>query len=214
MPRYEYRVVPAPNRGVKARGVKGAEARFSYALQELMNQMGHNGWEYQRAETLPSIERSGLTSTTTEWRNVLVFRRAITTDLDAFQPELLPAPNSRPEPAIADGPPAQVSADAAQSEAETPEADEPVGDIAKEAAMTAAPTPEEADAKAPSDGAADTGDDDDGEGQHPGARDASRSVGATQMLRDNGVEDISDVSGMTNSLRRLVATRKPKPPSS
>ncbi len=92
MPRYEYKVVPAPSKGLKGKGVRGAEARFSFAVQELMNGMAGYGWEYQRAETLPSIERSGLTGTTTEWRNVLVFRRLREGDAQEFQPELLPAP--------------------------------------------------------------------------------------------------------------------------
>jgi len=76
MTAYEYTVIPAPAKGLKAKGVKTAEARFAFALQELMNQMGAEGWEYQRAETLPSTERSGLTGSTTNWRHVLVFRRA------------------------------------------------------------------------------------------------------------------------------------------
>lgn len=77
---YEYKVVPAPIKGVKAKGVKTGEERFALALQELMNQMGVEGWEYQRAEALPSTERAGLTGTTTEWRNLLVFRRPLTVD--------------------------------------------------------------------------------------------------------------------------------------
>jgi hypothetical protein len=94
MPRYEYKVVPAPNKGLKGKNVKGAEARFSHALQELMNGLSGYGWEYQRAETLPSIERAGLTGSTTEWRNVLVFRRLRETDTEMFSPELLPAPQA------------------------------------------------------------------------------------------------------------------------
>ncbi|MGJ8545000.1 MAG: hypothetical protein ACSHWZ_06120 [Sulfitobacter sp.] len=102
MPRYEYKVVPAPQKGLKGKGVKGAEARFSFALQELMNGLSGYGWEYLRAETLPSVERSGLTGSTTEWRNVLVFRRPRTGEAEAFAPELLPAPdpaelNDQPE---------------------------------------------------------------------------------------------------------------------
>ena len=97
MPRYEYKVVPAPTKGIKGKGVRGAEAKFSFAVQELMNGMAGYGWEYQRAETLPSIERSGLTGTTTEWRNVLVFRRLREGDASEFQPELLPAPMAEPE---------------------------------------------------------------------------------------------------------------------
>ena len=44
---------------------------------------GKDGWEYQRAELLPSEERTGLTGSATNWRNVLVFRRAVETDIDA-----------------------------------------------------------------------------------------------------------------------------------
>jgi len=92
MPRYEYKVVPAPSRGLKGKGIKGAEARFSHALQELMNGLAGYGWEYQRAETLPSLERSGFASTTTEWRNVLIFRRPRKSDTEDLGPELLPPP--------------------------------------------------------------------------------------------------------------------------
>ena len=92
MSQWEYKVVPAPTKGTKAHGVKGPEGRFANALETLMNDMGRDGWEYQRAETLPSIERSGLTGSTTEWRNVLVFRRAVTSAIDDFEPELLPPP--------------------------------------------------------------------------------------------------------------------------
>jgi hypothetical protein len=92
MPRYEYKVVPAPTKGLKAKGVKSAEARFAHAVQVLMNDLSGDGWEYQRAETLPSTERAGLTGSTTEWRNMLVFRRVRESDAEAFAPELLPAP--------------------------------------------------------------------------------------------------------------------------
>jgi len=113
MPRYEYKVVPAPTKGLKGKGVKGPEARFSHALQELMNGLSGYGWEYQRAETLPSVERSGLTSTTTEWRNVLVFRRLRETGAEAFAPELLPPPDQTP-------PTPQNAAPASSAEAAEP----------------------------------------------------------------------------------------------
>ena len=89
---WEYKVVPAPTKGVKARGIKGADGRFAHALETLMNEMASDGWEFQRAETLPSVERSGLTGSTTEWRNVMVFRRASAGQSDAFEHELLPPP--------------------------------------------------------------------------------------------------------------------------
>ena len=77
MLRHEYKVVPAPRRGEKSREAKTTEDRFALALTTLMNQMGRDGWEYQRADTLPCDERSGLTGTKTSFQNVLVFRRAL-----------------------------------------------------------------------------------------------------------------------------------------
>ncbi len=86
MPEFEYKVVPAPTKGAKAKGVKTPEARFANAIEILMNQMASDGWEYQRADMLPSEERQGLTSSTTNWRNVLVFRREKQSSLDMFSP--------------------------------------------------------------------------------------------------------------------------------
>ena len=153
---WEYKVLPAPTKGVKGKGVKGPEARLANALEGLKNEMAGAGWEFQRAETLPSTERSGLTGSTTEWRNVLVFRRAVTEAIDDFAPELLPAPNVVTEPEPQDAPEA------------------PAAEI----------DPEVADAE-----------------------DTAGRPGATQLLADNGVEDTSEVSGMTTSLQKLASRR-------
>ena len=102
MPQYEYKVVPAPKRGLKARGVKGSEARFAHALQTVMNAEGADGWEYQRTDTLPCEERQGLTGRTTVFQNMLVFRREI---VKAVAEEEVPAliedktEETAPEPA-------------------------------------------------------------------------------------------------------------------
>lgn len=77
MSSFEYKVVPAPVRGMKAKGVKGTQARFAHALQTVMNDLGAEGWEYQRTDTLPVEERQGLTGKTTSFQNMLVFRRTI-----------------------------------------------------------------------------------------------------------------------------------------
>ncbi len=74
---FEYKVVAAPKKGIKAKGLKTGEARFANALEMVMNDMGRDGWEYQRTDTLPSEERSGLTGKTTVFQNMLVFRRTI-----------------------------------------------------------------------------------------------------------------------------------------
>ena len=77
MPTYEFRVVPAPKAGLKAKGVRSNEERFAHALETLMNQMGAQGWDYVCADTLPAEERQGLTGRTTVYQNMLVFRRVI-----------------------------------------------------------------------------------------------------------------------------------------
>lgn len=76
MARFEYTVVPAPRRGLKAKGVKTPEDRFALALAQAMNELGAEGWEFLRAEALPAEERSGFTGTKTVTQHVLVFRRA------------------------------------------------------------------------------------------------------------------------------------------
>lgn len=83
MSRYEYTVVPAPTRGEKAAGAKTPGDRFALTLAKALNDMAADGWEYLRAEVLPSEERSGLTSRTTVWNNVLVFRRTVAEAPDA-----------------------------------------------------------------------------------------------------------------------------------
>ena len=77
MERFEYKVVPAPVQGKKSKGVKGTSGRFALALETLMNELGAEGWEYVRADTLPCEERSGLTGRTTTFQNMLVFRRTV-----------------------------------------------------------------------------------------------------------------------------------------
>lgn len=96
MQQYEYSVMPAPARGEKARGARTGAERFAYALTVEINRMAENGWEYIRAETLPCEERSGLTSRTTVYHNVLVFRRRLPSLATVQEPEA--APTAPPAP--------------------------------------------------------------------------------------------------------------------
>jgi len=99
VPSYEYSVIPAPKRGVKGKGIKGAEAQFANALTKLMNEAAVEGWEYLRAETLPSEERQGLTGRTTVFQNMLVFRRATAVAEPAPEPaQAPPLDQTAPEP--------------------------------------------------------------------------------------------------------------------
>lgn len=78
MKSYEYKVIPAPRRGEKAKGAKSGEDRFALALMRVMNELGAEGWEYLRADTLPCDERAGLTGIKTSYMNMLIFRRPLT----------------------------------------------------------------------------------------------------------------------------------------
>lgn len=93
MQRYEYKVIPAPIKGEKTRGAKTTPDRFAYKLTTIMNDMARDGWEYQRADTLPCEERSGLTGKVTTYQNMLVFRRpvALSRALPIFDETTVPA---------------------------------------------------------------------------------------------------------------------------
>jgi hypothetical protein len=82
---FEYRVIPAPRQGEKARGVRSPEGRFALAMSRLFNRMGADGWEFVRADTLPAEHRVGLTGKELRYHALLVFRRAL-------PPEAAPAP--------------------------------------------------------------------------------------------------------------------------
>ncbi|MDQ7011643.1 MAG: DUF4177 domain-containing protein [Mariprofundaceae bacterium] len=87
MPVYEYKVVPAPKKGRRLRGVRSAEMRFAHAVQEVMNEHGASGWEFLRSDTLPSEERQGLTGRAKVFQTLLVFRRAIEAEVAEAAPE-------------------------------------------------------------------------------------------------------------------------------
>lgn len=115
MTRFEYKVIPAPGKGRKGPGIKGPEARFAHGLEAVMNEMGAEGWEYQRSDILPSEERQGLTSSHTVYRSVLVFRRACVEERPAeaetttAAPPHAQAPAPAPEPARSDATTAETS---------------------------------------------------------------------------------------------------------
>lgn len=75
MVRFEYKVVPAPARGTKAKGVKTTEDRFALAMTEALNEHAGDGWEFVRVETLPCESRKGLTGTQITDQSMMVFRR-------------------------------------------------------------------------------------------------------------------------------------------
>ncbi|UWQ82330.1 DUF4177 domain-containing protein [Leisingera caerulea] len=153
MQAFEYKVVPAPAKGTKAKGVKTPEARFANSIEILLNEMAAEGWEFQRAELLPSEERSGLTGSSTNWRNVMVFRRA----LAAEHAGTAPAP-----------------AEAAAVEFRH-----------SEPPLTATA----------------------GDPEAPGGATPVPGAGASKMQADDGVEELSPVSGLTTALKNRAAQK-------
>lgn len=99
---YEYRVIPAPKRGKKARGLRSPEERFAKALEDLMGEMAADGWEYLRSDTLPYEERAGIRGTRSSFHTVLVFQRfddgLDLVEEDVHDADLAPVPQPEPEP--------------------------------------------------------------------------------------------------------------------
>ncbi|WP_071674705.1 DUF4177 domain-containing protein [Nioella nitratireducens] len=108
MAHYEYKVVPAPEKGVKAKGVKRSEDRLALALSQVMNALGADGWDYVRADILPTETRSGLTSKQTVYHTLLVFRRERqeAADMPAPEPDVQSAETALPpvEPDVSEAP--------------------------------------------------------------------------------------------------------------
>ncbi|WP_176559295.1 DUF4177 domain-containing protein [Rubellimicrobium roseum] len=114
MQSHEYRVVPAPRRGLKAKGTRRPEDRFALALETEMNRLAREGWEFVRTDTLPCERRRGwFGGRETVMETLLVFRRPkAAPPREAAAPVLPPAitatpPLSAPAPAATRTPPAR-----------------------------------------------------------------------------------------------------------
>ncbi|WP_449042427.1 DUF4177 domain-containing protein [Paracoccus sp. (in: a-proteobacteria)] len=136
MQQHEYTVIPAPARGEKTRGARTGAERFAHALTVEINRMAAAGWEYIRAETLPCEERSGLTSRTTVYHNVLVFRRRLPSLATVPEPEAA----SRAAPAAPPAPVAESPAGAPVAESR-PALDADLDDLGAAAAAPETPEP-------------------------------------------------------------------------
>ncbi|HHB81715.1 MAG TPA: DUF4177 domain-containing protein [Aliiroseovarius sp.] len=104
--KFEYKVIPAPKKAGKVKGLKRGEDKFAASLAAIMNEHGAEGWEYQRTDTLPVESRAGLTGHSTTFQNMMIFRRVISDLPDEAhvrdEPEIAPPepPEAAPEPMI------------------------------------------------------------------------------------------------------------------
>ena len=119
MPAYEYKVVPAPTKSKKTREAKGLEGRFAMSLQTALNEVAADGWEFVRAETLPSDERSGLTGSHTVYRSVLVFRREVEEEPTKIVPSR-PVRVAEPKEEALSDEPVEDQADETEEESDKP----------------------------------------------------------------------------------------------
>jgi hypothetical protein len=73
---FDYKVVPAPRRLKRVKGIKDPNELFAHTLTEAINAIAREGWEYVRAESLTAEEVRGLFRRRVEFtESMLVFRR-------------------------------------------------------------------------------------------------------------------------------------------
>lgn len=121
MDHFEYTVMPAPDRGSRNKSARTPTERYALALSEAINEMAVEGWEYVRAETLPSDERSGIASRQTLWHHLLIFRRPLAVEVEVLaQPRAAEPQPVKPAPSVAT--PATAVIETPEPEPEMPEA--------------------------------------------------------------------------------------------
>ena len=108
MQTYEYKVIPAPNRSKRVKGVKGSAGRFAAVLSEAMNEQATEGWEYLRSDSLPGEEKPNFFKSRVEtYQTVLIFRRKTTIpkekDMQMFGGSESRYQESEAEPAVVEG---------------------------------------------------------------------------------------------------------------
>lgn len=73
---YDYKIVPAPKKAKKIKGVSGSGELFALTLNEAINEIARQGWEYYCSETLTAQTPGGwFKRAVTEEQVVLVFRK-------------------------------------------------------------------------------------------------------------------------------------------
>ena len=100
---YDYKVIPAPRRAKRMKGVHAPEELFAHTLSEAISELSRQGWEYLGSETMTAeAPRGWFRRGLAEPLTVLVFRR----QRESLGPRLAavagdPAPEAR-EP-VAEG---------------------------------------------------------------------------------------------------------------
>ncbi|MBN8291584.1 DUF4177 domain-containing protein [Rhodobacter sp. NTK016B] len=74
---FEYKVVPAPVRAVRVKGLKTTAERFAHTVAESINAEAAGGWQFVRTETMPCETRSALGATKQTQQVVMIFAREV-----------------------------------------------------------------------------------------------------------------------------------------
>ena len=75
---FEYKAIGAPEKAKRKRGLRSQSDRVALAFEEILQAEAVDGWEYQRTDLLPVIERAGWFGRSHEvHRAVMVFRRPL-----------------------------------------------------------------------------------------------------------------------------------------
>lgn len=94
---FDYKAVPAPRRARKSKGVKSASDLFALTITETINEHARQGWEYLRAERLPSEPAKGWFRKSVEQEEtLLVFRRP----RETLGPKIAAVADAAPDGAI------------------------------------------------------------------------------------------------------------------
>lgn len=104
---HEYKVVPAPDRPARLRGVKSQADRFALGLAEVLNLHAEDGWELLRTETFTIVEAQGwFGKSVTVTRTMLILARPRIDAAAASAPRAAEPPEAmrRPLAAAAPGP--------------------------------------------------------------------------------------------------------------
>jgi len=119
---FEYKTIGAPEKGKRKRGLRSPSERVAAAFEEILQDQAVDGWEYQRTDLLPVMERSGWFGKSHEvHRAVMVFRRQLAqTQIESaaalrrapsVAPSPIPMPERAPrrEPGISDDPDLRIA---------------------------------------------------------------------------------------------------------
>ncbi len=72
----EFKVIPAPDSPRRLKKTKGGQDPYAATLTSVFNEMGQDGWEFIRVETVQYRRRAGLFFRKLTERQMLVFRRS------------------------------------------------------------------------------------------------------------------------------------------